>query len=145
MKTYLSLLSVLFIMVSCQKDDTVVPRNQGTSSIVMTVGEKDFAIVLAENATANAFAEMLPITITMSELNGNEKYAYLENELPTDASCPQTIECGDVMLYGNNCIVVFYKTFKTSYSYTRIGKIKDVQQLQESLGTGNIIVKYCKS
>ena len=76
----------------------------------------------------------------MSELNGNEKYIYLDTTLPTNSSNPKRINAGDVMLYGNNCLVIFYKSFDTSYSYTRIGHIDDLP----NLGNGNITVKFEK-
>lgn len=59
----------------------------------------------------------------MSELNGNEKYYYFEETLPSNATQIGTIQTGDIMLYGSDCLVLFYDTFSTSYRYTRIGKI----------------------
>lgn len=41
----------------------------------MTVGEQRFAIALADNAAARAFVTLLPLTLQMSDLNRNEKYA----------------------------------------------------------------------
>jgi len=38
---------------------------------------------------------MLPVTINMIELNGNEKYYDLPNSLPTNSSNPSTIKNGD--------------------------------------------------
>ena len=43
----------------------------------MTVGERRFAVTLIDNAAARAFAAQLPLTLAMSELNGNEKHADL--------------------------------------------------------------------
>ena len=76
----------------------------------------------------------------MSELNGNEKYVYLDKSLLTNPSNPKQINTGDVMLYGNNCLVIFYKSFETSYSYTKIGHIDNLPDL----GNGNVIVKFEK-
>lgn len=42
------------------------------------------------------------------------------------------------MLYGNNCLVVFYKSFDTSYSYTKIGHIDNLSDL----GSRNITIKF---
>ena len=67
----------------------------------------------------------------------NEKYVYLDNSLPTNSSNPKRINAGDVMLYGNNCLVIFYKSFDTSYSYTKIGHINNL----ENLDNENINVK----
>ena len=47
----------------------------------MIVGERHFAITLADNAAARAFAAQLPLTLDMTELNGNEKYASLPQAL----------------------------------------------------------------
>ena len=44
------------------------------------------------------------------------------------------------MLYGNNCLVVFYKSFNTSYSYTKIGHIENLSDL----GNKNVIIKFEK-
>ena len=41
----------------------------------LTVGECRFAITVTDNAAARAFTAQLPLTLDMSELNGNEKHA----------------------------------------------------------------------
>ena len=69
-------------------------------------------------------------------------YKYLDTTLPTNASCPGTIHAGDILLYGNNCVVVFYKTFNTSYSYTKIGKITDPTGLEAAVGAGGVEVQF---
>ena len=61
--------------------------------------------------------------LEMNELNGNEKYYYLDESLPVNPYSPNTIGKGDIMLFGSSCLVIFYDNFNTSYSYTRIGKI----------------------
>jgi hypothetical protein len=112
--------------------------------IQLTIGSTAFTATLVDNAAATAFRAMLPITVSMSELNGNEKYYYLPGTLPTSASNPGTIRTGDLMLYGNNCIVLFYKTFSTSYSYTRLGSIDNTSGLEAALGSGSVNVKIDK-
>lgn len=42
--------------------------------ITLTVGGRVFVVTLADNDTARAFTDLLPLTLPMSELNGNEKY-----------------------------------------------------------------------
>ena len=100
--------------------------------------------VLENTDSARAFYQMLPLSLTMNELNGNEKYRYLESMLPSNPIKVETIEAGDIMLYGDNCLVLFYEDFKTSYSYTRIGKIENVEELQEVIGTGSIEIEIIK-
>ena len=115
--------------------------NTDTMKLKITVNSNVFTGILQNNATAKAFISMLPLTINMEELNGNEKYYYLSNTLPTNSSNIGTIQTGDLMLYGNNCLVIFYKTFTTSYSYTRLGRINNTAGLAAALGSGNATVK----
>lgn len=110
--------------------------------IKLTIGGADYTAELANNATAQAFNALLPMTLNMTELNGNEKYKYLDTTLPTNAACPGTIHAGDILLYGNNCVVVFYKTFSTSYSYTRIGRITDPSLLESAVGGGSVEIQF---
>ena len=108
----------------------------------VVVGDKVFTASMVDNATIASFKELLPLTMNMNELNGNEKYCYLSESLPTDDFKPDTIHAGDIMLYGNSCVVLFYKTFATSYRYTRMGAIDNPAGLAEALGSGNVEVWF---
>jgi hypothetical protein len=85
-----------------------------TMNIAIKVGTKTLTATLEDNATARAFKALLPTTVRMTELNGNEKYFRFSGDLPTKASCPGTIQTGDLMIYGQNTLVLFYKSFSTS-------------------------------
>ena len=108
------------------------------NTMIITIGEYAFTVSLEDNETAAALQEHLPMTLDMSELNGNETYNYLPFSLPTDSYSPGTIQTGDIMLFGDSCLVVFYKSFSTSYSYTRIGHIDDPTNLRNAVGTGGV-------
>jgi hypothetical protein len=114
------------------------------SRMWMTVGERRFAITLADNAAARAFVTQLPLTLDMSELNGNEKHGDLPKALPANASLPGTIRNGDLMLYGADTLVVFYATFNSSYSYTRLGRVDDPAGLAQALGPRGVRVVFSK-
>jgi len=120
-------------------------QTENTMQINVIAGTKTFTTTLADSETGRAFAQLLPMTVTMTELNGNEKYHYLNSSLPTDSYQPGTIHAGDLMLYGNNCVVLFYETFSSSYSYTRIGSIDNPAGLAAALGSGNVSVRFEKS
>lgn len=124
------------------KDDNDNLENIDLMTLKLTIGNASFTATLEDNSTAQAFAAMLPMRLAMSELNGNEKYVYLDQSLPTHSTSPGTIHEGDLMLYGSSCIVLFYKTFNTSYSYTRIGRIDNPSGLAAAVGSGNVTVTF---
>lgn len=111
----------------------------------MTVGERRFAITLADNEATRAFAAMLPLSMDMAELNGNEKYADLPKALPTSASRAGTIRSGDLMLYGSKTLVLFYLTFDSSYSYTRLGRVDDPAGLAQALGRRGVRIAFSRN
>jgi hypothetical protein len=125
-------------------DASPASMRQEESRMWMTVGERRFTITLADNAAAHAFAAQLPLTLDMSELNGNEKHADLPKPLPANASRPGTIRNGDLMLYGADTLVVFYLTFQSSYSYTRLGRVDDPSELPQALGPRGVQVRLSK-
>lgn len=117
-------------------------EHQMDRNIIVRVGDRSFAAKLENNATAHAFAALLPMTVTMNEMNGNEKYHYLSENLPTNNYRPGTINNGDLMLYGSNCLVIFYETFASSYSYTRLGRLDNPSELASALGRSNVVVTF---
>jgi hypothetical protein len=113
-----------------------------SSKMKIKIGSNTFTATLYDNPTAAAFKSMLPLTVNMIELNGNEKYADVPTDLPTSASSLRTIQTGDLMIFGSKTLVLFYKTFSTSYSYTKLGKINDINGLAAAVGPGNVQVSF---
>ena len=108
----------------------------------MTVGEHLFAFTPADNDAARAFNDMMPMSINMADLHNNEKFTALSKALPVSASRPGTIQSGDLMLYGDKTLVVFYQTFDSTYSYTRLGRINDPAGLAHALGSGSVRLEF---
>ncbi len=128
-----------------KEEDNINTENNtpmADGKIKITVNSQSFTATLLDNNSAKAFKEMLPLTINMTELNGNEKYYDMPNSLPTNSSNPESIKNGDLMLYGSRTLVLFYKTFSTSYRYTKLGAIDDVAGLASALGSGNVTVTF---
>ena len=120
------------------KSDRSNTKEENILNIEITAQDRKFSAELYETETA----EILPLTLDMSELNGNEKFFYLSDDLPTNSECPEKINSGDIMLYGSSCVVLFYDSFSTSYSYTPIGHIDDTDGLAEALGKGSVTVTF---
>ena len=108
----------------------------------ITIESKTFSATLYDNETVTAFKAMLPLSLDMKELNGNEKYYRFSTSLPSNASNPGTINTGDLMLWDSNSLVLFYQTFTTQYSYIRLGKIDDPSGLVEAVGSGSIRITF---
>lgn len=49
-------------------------ENKVNRNIIIRVSGHHFAATLEDSATARAFSALLPMTVTMNEMNGNEKY-----------------------------------------------------------------------
>lgn len=111
-------------------------------TIEIIAGGQTFTAALNGSKAAQALAAKLPLTITMQELHGNEKYHYFSDTLPADAQRVGTIRAGDLMLYGSDCLVLFYQTFSTAYTYTPLGSITDPSGLAEALGSGRVQVTF---
>ena len=127
-------------------NDVPTPENpsqpQGNMTIKITIGGKSFKADIEDTETGKAFIGKLPLSLDMSELNGNEKYCYGVS-LPRDDKYYNSIVAGDLMLYSGNCIVLFYGP-AGGYSYTRIGKLVSTEGLKEALGTGSVKVSFEK-
>lgn len=138
----LAAIMMLFCTACSPEDEPVSPSAATLGDITITVGSQTFTATLEQNSTAEAFSAMLPMTLEMSDLHGNEKYHYLSQSLPTNRTSVGTIHAGDIMLYQDNCVVLFYETFNTSYSYSRIGHIADTEGLKQALGGGNVTITF---
>ena len=150
------LVSMSMVLVACENKETQNSLEQTKSENVKKMTESDkkeqvmtvevngqkFEAELYDNDTADAFKEMLPITFSMNEHNGNEKYIYMDQSLPSASEKIGGIQNGDIMLFGSDCLVVFYESFQTSYTYTRIGYIKNPDGLPSALGNGSAEISF---
>lgn len=119
-------------------------QNSQHMKINVTVGNRTYTATLADNVAAQRFLGLLPLELEMVEMNGNEKYAGLPQSLPTETYRPGTIREGDLLLWGSSTVVLFYETFSSSYSYTRLGSLDDPSGLAEAVGRGNVRVTFAR-
>jgi hypothetical protein len=145
--TVLSCFIFIQLFACCTKSNKMTSSptttiNTDSMKLKITIGTNTFTATLYNNATVTAFKKSLLLTLNMHELNSNEKYFDLPNNLPANASNPGTIRAGDLMLYGSNTLVLFYKTFTTSYSYTPMAHIDDAAGLTAALGASDVTVTF---
>ena len=106
------------------------------------VGGESFSATLENNSAAAALAEMLrsePLTIEMSDYAGFEKVGSLGTRLPA-SNAQTTTSSGDIVLYNGSQIVIFYGS--NSWSYTRLGRIDDLDGWADALGSGDVTVTF---
>ena len=115
--------------------------NMFAMEIEVIIEGKHFAADIEDNETGRAFCALLPMTLNMSDLNGNEKYHYLSEVFPTNSRYYAAVEPGDLMIYGNSCVVLFYDK-AGGYSYTRLGRLTSIDGLADAVGSGNVSVTF---
>lgn len=134
----------MMAVASSQASNEPSDKAPAMTSIRVRIGDKEFTARLEDNETARAFAALLPLTLRMRDLNDNEKVIELSKKLPGEISYPGTIREGDLMIWSSRSLVLFYKTFPTSYSYSRLGRIADTTGLAEAAGAGTVTVRFEK-
>ena len=118
--------------------------NEKDEEVTMNVliNGRTYTAILDSGLAASELKNMLPLTLNMRELNGNEKYGDLPEALTQDTFSPGEIHTGDILLWGSDTLVIFYKDFPTQYSYTKIGSIADAEGLSDVVGSGNVEVSF---
>ena len=118
----------------------------GEEQYYIKINDKEFEFEFKDTEVANQIKSKLPFTVKMTNLNGNEVYYQFSGESFTpNHKAVGTINMGDIYLYQSNYLVLFYKTFTTSYSYTEIGKLKDATGLDTIIGSSDIEVEWFKA
>ncbi len=125
-----------------QLSETPVNNKLKNNKMKLKIDSHTFNATLFNNKTVDALKNTLPLTLNMSDLNSNEKYAQLSTDLPTDKENIGTIKEGDIMLWGENTLVIFYKSFKTSYQYTKLGSIENPARFVSLVGKGSLKVTF---
>ena len=136
------LIAVLLLTAGCS--DLAQEELDMNIAITVTIGNTSFPATLLDVPASLPLLSRMPLTIDMRELNGNEKYHYFDEGFAAESERVGSIECGDIMLYGSDCLVLFYDSFSTPYSYTRLGAVDDPTGLAEALGYGDVQVTFDK-
>ena len=103
----------------------------------------DYLFELKNTEAANQIKSKLPFTHKMTNYNGNEIYYKFKDSFSKNEKSIGTINTGDIYLYQSDTLVLFYKSFSTSYSYTEIGKLLNSTNLANNIGSGDVTVQWC--
>ncbi len=94
-----------------------------------------------EQQESHLRAEPLSKAKASEKTKGNEEMETKKIKVQIDNFIfnePTTTHSGDIVLYNGDHIVLFYGT--NSWSYTRLGKIDDLSNWKEALGTKDITI-----
>ena len=125
-----------------QTNQNLEEENMENIKIKLSINNKTFSATLNNNEAVKGVIERLPLTLNMQDLNSNEKYNYLDFSLPTSPSRPNRINAGDIKSFGDDCLVIFYESFNTSYNYTDLGKIDNAEGFLAELGNGSVTITF---
>ena len=126
------IINLLFIILSCE------------DNYFIKIGEKTFPFNLKDTAAANELKAKLPFQVQMTKMNNNEIYYKFNEKFTTDTKSVETINTGDIYLYQSDYLVLFYKTFQTSYQYSELGKLTNTDGLAEEIdSSSSILVDWC--
>lgn len=130
--------------ISKQPEEALSRDEEEDMRIQVIINDTPFLAQLNDTETAHTFMAKLPLTITMEDLHSNEKYYYFDTSFPTAAQPVSNIQAGDIKLFGGDCLVLFYKNFPTTYSYTSLGEIENPEGLLTAVGSGSVTVHFEK-
>lgn len=109
----------------------------------MEVNGRTLTATLADNTSAQAFAELLKegsLTLNLHDYGNFEKTGPLPTSLPRNDE-PIDTDFGDLILYQGNQFVFYYDT--NSWTFTRLGHLETSvtkEELKTILGDGDVTI-----
>lgn len=133
----------VFFVTGCQKaiESTGEEMIQPNHSLFLQADNEKIEINMTNKEILQQFMGYLPQTLSLNELNGNEVYADLPFQLSVKPQNIDEIRAGDVMVYGNQTLVIFYKDHQTTYRYTKIGEIRELSKLDILINSQEAILE----
>ena len=115
---------------------------EAMNEFAIEVNNRKLIVKTEENSASKALLEKLKegsIIVNAHEYGGFEKVGDLGFSLPREDT-NVTTSAGDIVLYQGNQISLFYNS--NSWSYTKLGKIKDItaDELKNILGNGDVTI-----
>ena len=141
------MLPIAMLLAGCESQDYTgnTSDDSGTGDIsemkmIVNVKGTEFKATLENNSAAETLVSMIennPLELDLRDYGGFEKVGSLGFSLPS-SNTQITTHSGDIVLYQENQIVMFYGS--NSWSYTKLGHIDDLRGWEDALGRGNVTV-----
>src|SRR5437764_1737706 len=107
-RTFLGLVSAMALSHAAFADENTTTKDGDSMKIIVKVGDKALTATLIDSKTAKDFVSLLPLTLTMNDLFGREKFGHLPRAISTDGKRTYTYEVGDVVYWSPDPDVAIY-------------------------------------
>ncbi|PYL20351.1 MAG: hypothetical protein DMF44_14910, partial [Verrucomicrobia bacterium] len=88
--------------------DNTPTSHTSAVKIKLTIDNNTLTATLADNGTARDFASLLPLTLTMNDLCGREKFGHLPRAISDKGKRTHTYEIGDIAYWSPGPDVAIY-------------------------------------
>ena len=107
-RTFLGLVSAMALSHAAFGDERTTSKDRDSMKITLEVGDKALTATLIDSKTAHDFVSLLPLTLTMNDLFGREKFAHLPRAISTEGKRTHTYEVGDIAYWSPGPDVAIY-------------------------------------
>src|SRR5258707_15369577 len=104
----LALVSAMSLSQRACGGDNTAKKNEDNMKIRLRIGDKALTATLIDGKTARDFVSLLPLTLTMNDLFGREKFAHLPRAISTEGKRTHTYEVGDIAYWSPGPDVAIY-------------------------------------
>jgi len=107
-RTFLGLVSAMALSHAAFADENTTTKDGDSMKIIVKVGDKALTATLIDSKTAKDFVSLLPLTLTMNDLFGREKFGHLPRPISTEGKRTHTYEVGDIAYWSPGPDVAIY-------------------------------------
>src|SRR5438067_7947035 len=109
-RNFLGLVSAMALSHAAFGDERTTSKDRDSMKITLEVGDKALTATLIDSKTAHDFVSLLPLTLTMKDLFGREKFAHLPRAISTEGKRTHTYEVGEIAYWSPGPdIAIFYR------------------------------------
>ncbi len=114
------------------------------NDLKLLIDDVEVKVEWEDNDSVKAIKEIVKngsLTITTHQYSGFEQVGEIGQSIVSN-NVQMTTEPGDIVLYNDSNIVIFFGN--NSWSYTKLGKIKDksLSELKQLLDKNNVVIKF---
>lgn len=117
-----------------------VPAEAEKIKAKLTVGGREFKILLNDNMTTRALTEKFPMTVTMEDLYSRElSFRMGAGALPFENTCSEPYEVGEIVYWPpRGSLVILYEQNGEKFSRVHVGKVEGPMDFFKTTGSTEV-------